>query len=413
VSRPIRLLVFSTLYPSSTRPIHGIFVEARLRELLAAGGVQARVVAPVPWFPFRSPHWGAFARLASTPATEHRHGITVMHPRYPLPPKVGMHVAPLALALGALPALGQLRREGFDFDLIDAHYYYPDGVAAALLARWFSRPLIITARGSDINQIGRYALPRTMMRWAAKAAFRSICVSAALAEAMTAMGVPRNAISVVRNGVDASRFRPMDRAEVRRGLGVVDDPLIIAVGNLVEAKRHHLVIAALASIRPEFPGAGLAIVGEGPLGPALQRSAREAGVADRVRFVGRVDQEHLCRWYNAADLTVLASEREGLPNVLLESMACGTPVLASRVGGVPEAIDSEEVGCAVDVADAATLAAAMRAQLRRHRDRDVVRRHALTRSWAETSRSLAEILHSCVAASRATGRSEVSGAADR
>ena len=155
----MRTLLFSTLYPSSERPGHGIFVETRLRELLKTGRVETRVMAPVPWFPWRSTRFVERAAMARTPRRETRHGIDVQHPRYALLPKLGMSSAPLALALGARRAVQRLLDEGFDFDLIDAHYCYPDGVAAALLARWFKKPLVITARGSDVNLIAEQALP--------------------------------------------------------------------------------------------------------------------------------------------------------------------------------------------------------------------------------------------------------------
>ena len=181
---PIRLLTFSTLYPSSVRPGHGIFVETRLRELVASGQVVSKVVAPVPWFFSGHPVFGRYARMAQTPRRELRHGLDVQHPRYALPPRVGMNMAPFLLAWGARPAVQQLLNEGYDFDVMDAHYYYPDGVAAALLARHFKKPLTITARGSDINLLARYRLPRTLMRWAAQQAQASIGVSAALTQAM-------------------------------------------------------------------------------------------------------------------------------------------------------------------------------------------------------------------------------------
>jgi len=165
-ARPIRTLLFSTLYPSSVRPGHGIFVETRLRELLQSGQVATQVVAPVPWFPSTNPRYGDYARMAATPAQEVHNGISVLHPRYLLPPKVGMSLAPFLLALGALPTLKKIIRSGFDFDVIDAHYYYPDGVAAALLARYFNKPLVVTARGSDVNLIANFAVPRSLMRWA-------------------------------------------------------------------------------------------------------------------------------------------------------------------------------------------------------------------------------------------------------
>ena len=161
-----KVLLFSTLYPSSVRPGHGIFVETRLRELLKAGGVEARVVAPIPWFPSTHERFGSYARIARTPAAEEWNGIAVLHPRYLLIPKLGMTSAPFAMAAASLGPLRRLIRQGFDFDVIDAHYYYPDGVAAALLAKWLGKSLAITARGTDLNLIPQHALPRRMIRWA-------------------------------------------------------------------------------------------------------------------------------------------------------------------------------------------------------------------------------------------------------
>jgi hypothetical protein len=164
-AKPLRVLLFSTLYPSSARPLHGIFVETRLRELLRHGQdqdrpMQARVVAPVPWYWSTDASHGKYAAMVNTPLRETRNGIDVRHPRFFTLPKIGMYTAPLMLALGARQALSDIRREGFDFDLIDAHYYYPDGVAAALLAHWFGKPLVVTARGSDVNLIPNHTVPR-------------------------------------------------------------------------------------------------------------------------------------------------------------------------------------------------------------------------------------------------------------
>lgn len=395
----LRVLLFSTLYPSASRPGHGPFVEARLRALLDTGQVQARVVAPVPWFPWTHQRWGAYARLAATPYREVRGGIEVDHPRYLLPPKVGTLPAPLLLALGARGAVRRLQREGFDFNLIDAHYFYPDGVAAALLARWFRRPLLITARGSDVNLIGELAVPRSMMRWAAGVASRSICVSAALGERLRSLGVADKSIAVLRNGVDTQRFAPKERVAARQRLGLSFEPMLLSVGNLLAVKRHDLVIRSLARVRGEHPRAGLVIVGEGPLRATLHAAARDAGVEPAVHFAGHVDQAELAWWYSAADLLVLASSREGWPNVLLESMACGTPVLASRVGGVPEIVDHDALGCALEVSDDVELAAATLAQLGRPVDRAAIRRHALARSWDETSRGQLQIMAAAVASS--------------
>lgn len=391
---PIRTLLFSTLYPSGARPGHGIFVETRLRELLGSGEVETRVVAPVPWFCSTHPRFGDYARLAATPPCETRHGIDVRHPRYFLPPRVGMQIAPFALAAGALPAIRRLQREGFDFDLIDAHYYYPDGVAAALLARHLGKPFVVTARGSDINLIARHAVPRRLMRWAAGRAAASICVSSALRDALAGIGAERAKLRVLRNGVDLARFAPLPPASARAELGWPAAPTLLSVGNLVENKGHHLAIELLALPAGEGGEGGvgsdtrLVIVGDGPERAALAALAQRLGVAARVVFAGPVAQARLPAYYSAADVLILASSREGWPNVLLEAMACGTPVLATAVGGVPEAVAAPVAGRLVPVSPAPSAAAfaAALADLRRAGiDRAAVRRYAEGFGWAETT----------------------------
>lgn len=393
MTRPLRTLLFSTLYPSTVRPLHGVFVETRLRELLKSGEVQTRVVAPVPWFPSAHPRWGDYARMAATPQREQYHGIDVLHPRYALLPKVGMTVAPLLLALGAAPALRALIDEGFDFDLIDAHYYYPDGVAAALLARHFRKPFTITARGSDLNLIPQHALPRRMIRWAAGRADASIGVCAALIDVLRGFDVPEERLHVMRNGVDLLRFRPLPRSECRAQLGFEGGPLLLSVGHLIERKGHHLAVAAMPEIRRQHPQARLLIVGEGEERPRLTALISQLGLDNCVVLAGAVPNTELARWYSAADLLILASSREGWANVLLEAMACGTPVVATRIWGTPEVVSSAAAGVLVDHRDAATLAMAVRRLLDDPPERDHVRRHAEGFSWDQTSQAQLRLMH--------------------
>ena len=135
MTRDVRILTFTSLYPSVARPRHGIFIESRLRRLVSRGGLRARVIAPVPWFPFTGARWGEYARMAATPATERREGIEVRYPRYPMLPRIGMGLQPQAMAQAGLREARDMLADGEDIDLIDAHYLYPDGVAAASLAR--------------------------------------------------------------------------------------------------------------------------------------------------------------------------------------------------------------------------------------------------------------------------------------
>ena len=401
--RKLRVLLLSTLYPSSVKPGHGIFVETRLRELLKSGAVEARVVAPVPWFPSTHPRFGEYARMAAVPRRETRHGIDVLHPRYPLLPKVGMNTAPFALAAAALPAVRRLRSEGFDFDLIDAHYFYPDGVAAALLARWLGKPLTITARGSDLNLVGQYAWPRRLMCWAAGQSGGAIGVCSALVDVLRDWDVDERRLHVMRNGVDLERFSPRPQRESRQALGLEGAPLLLSVGNLVSLKGHDLTLRALQRLLPEHPGARLVIVGQGPELEPLQALARELGLADKVRFAGRVDNAGLAAWFSAADMLVLASSREGWANVLLEAMACGTPVAATAVGGSPEVVADAVAGVLIQERSAEGIARAVRELIRHPRPRAEVRRYAEGLSWDATTQAQLDVFRRLCAVPDAGG----------
>ena len=378
----LRTLLFSTLYPSSARPIHGIFVETRLRELLRSGEVDTRVVAPVPWFPFKGERFGEYGRLAATPRFERRNGVDVHHPRYFLPPKVGMNIAPYTLALGALPTVRKLIREGFDFDLIDAHYYYPDGVAAGLIARKLGKPFVVTARGTDVNLIPQFAFPRKKILQTAAAAHASIGVSKALADRLAELGAVREKLKVFRNGIDLERFSPEEKSTARKRLGLPDGRILLSVGNLLELKGHHIAIEALPLLPSETT---LVIIGSGPERQKLQGLASRCGMNDRVVFAGQIDNSELKWWYSAADALVLCSRREGWPNVLLEAMACGTPVVATTVGGVPEIVTEHVAGRLMNQRSPQCLCAMLMELFAGCPERSAVRKHAEAFGWEATT----------------------------
>ncbi len=280
----MKILLFSSLYPSSVRPIHGIFVETRLRELLKTGEVQAKVVAPVPWFPSTAKRFGEYAQFAATPRFEKRNGIDVFHPRYALLPKVGMNIAPYTMALGALATIKRLQREGFDFDLIDAHYYYPDGVAAGLLAKWLGKPFVVTARGTDLNLIPQHPFPRKLILQTAARASASVGVAQALMDTLRDLGADPAKLHTLRNGVDLERFTPEPREAARQRLGLpMEARYLLSVGHLIERKGHHIAIEALA----QLPAVTLLIAGSGPEEGARGRpgSLGWRGAAGRLEVV--------------------------------------------------------------------------------------------------------------------------------
>lgn len=338
--RKLRILCITSLFPSSASPRHGVFVETRIRKLCAGRPAEATVVAPVPWFPSRSARFGRYARFAATPRREVRHALTVFHPRYLMIPRIGMMLQPIAMAYAVLRELRRNALGGDSFDVVDAHYFYPDGVAAAHVARTLGLPLVITARGSDVNTIAQIRGPRRAILRVAEQADSVIAVSEALRRSICDMGVDPEKTLVLRNGVDTTVFRPSERESTRIRLGAGSEPLVVSVGNLVPEKGHDLIVAAIARL----PTARLVILGDGPERRALEALAQRLGVSARVAFVANMSQRELASFYSAADILALGSTREGWPNVLLEAMACGTPVVATDVGGVREIIRNEVAG---------------------------------------------------------------------
>ncbi len=394
---PLRILTVSHLYPNAEMPHFGVFVENRLRHLVASGAVESRVVAPVPWFPLGWPGLGAYARWARVPVLEERFGITVDHPRYAVLPKVGMLLQPAAMAAALRRHVARQCRGGAGIDLVDAHYFYPDGVAAVRLARALGKPVVVTARGTDLNLLPeKHPIVRRLIVRAAEEADALVTVCAALKDVLVGLGLPEEKVTVLRNGVDLELFRPLPREGLRAALGLAG-PTLLSVGHLIERKGHHLVIEALA----DLPGHTLLVAGEGPERRALEGLAAQRGVAGRVRFLGAVPHARLAELYAAADVLVLASSREGWANVLLEAMACGTPVVATALWGTPEVVDAPAAGRLMPERSAAAVAAAARALLADPPERTATRLHAERFSWEATTAGQLALFRRVVAAHRA------------
>ncbi len=367
-ARALRLLTFTSLFPGPGRPNHGVFVRNRLEHLVASQKVEAAVLAPMP-----HPPWALRDGESSCGA-----GV-VLHPGFAHLRGLGQWLAPLALRRAAMRALADPRLAQGRFDLIDAHYLYPDGVAALALGRRLGIPVVVTARGSDVTQMPDHPWPRWQIRRVLREAAALIAVSGGLRDRLVELGAPAAKVTVLRNGVDLVRFRPTERAAARTTWGL-DGPTLLSVGGLIPRKRHHLTMAALALL----PGWRLLIAGEGPERRRLEAVAAARGLGDRVRFLGPIPHADLAPLYTAADISVLASEREGWANVLLESMACGTPVVASRIPGNPEVVAAPAAGRIVATNAPEDFAAAIR-DLAAATDRAATRAYAEDFSWDATS----------------------------
>jgi glycosyltransferase involved in cell wall biosynthesis len=362
-------------------PRHGIFVENRLRHVLDTELVQTDVVAPVPWFPSTNKRFGSYADFARVPKHEQRNGVDIYHPRYPLVPKLGMSSAPWLMAKALHRFLARFPDNGRDFDLIDSHYFYPEGVAATLLGEWLKRPVVITARGCDVNFIPNYYIPRQWIRWAANKCAAIVTVSEALKTRLIELGTRPEKIQVLRNGVDLSLFNcSRDREELRRSLEL-SRPTLLTVGRISEAKGQHFIVEAMQAL-PEFD---LLVIGEGEWRDRLTRQVAEMGLAERVRFLGPMPHSKLVNYYQAADAMLLASDREGMANVLLESLACGTPLVATPVGGNLEVLADNRAGVLMRERTASAVADAVKELFRNYPSRSDVRDYATTFDWTPTT----------------------------
>lgn len=405
----LRVLTFTSLYPSQARPRHGIFVETRLSHLVEDCPVDARVVAPVPWFPSAAPAFGAYARFAATPRRATRaNGLEVAYPRYPMIPRLGVPMQPRSMARAAAGDIARWQRSGWQPELIDAHYLYPDGVAAALLAERLRIPFVITARGTDVNVLARMRGPGRRIRWAAARAAAVITVSSRLRDTLIELGVDSTPIIVLRNGVDPAIFHPEDQALARQRLRLPQGQTALCVGNLVPEKGFALAIETLrhvASLR-------LVIVGDGPSRHDLQALAQRTGVADRVTFLPVMQQTQLREIYSAADVLLITSIREGWPNVVLESLACGTPVAAVDVGAVGDMLTDTAFGRIVPNRDALQLAKAVQQLLTTGADRAEQRRrareHACRFDWKSISRAQFAVMTRAISTAPAR-RAEAAG----
>lgn len=392
----MKILTVTTLFPYANNPKHGVFIETRLRHLMAHfPDVEVKVIAPVPWFPFRHPVFGEYAEYAKAPAHEQRFGMDVYHPRYVVIPKIGMTLTPRTLSGAIYHQASLLQEQGFDFDVIDGHYFYPDGVAIEQAATRLGKPFTVTARGTDINLIPKYPAPKKAIQTVLQKSGHNMAVCEALRQTMIALGAAPNSVTTLRNGVDLTLFPFADtakQADLRQQLKLPShQPVVLSVGHLIERKGHHLVIDAMKNV----PDAVLVIAGSGPEEKALRKQVHNNGLASRISFVGSVSQKELAQYYGAANALVLASSREGWANVLLESMACGTPVVASNIWGTPEVVRTADAGLLVERTPEA-IAAGMNALLTSPPLRSDTRRYAEQFDWLSTSQGQHAIFSSLI-----------------
>lgn len=381
--RQPRLIVFSSLYPSRVRPNAGVFIRERMSKV--AAHCPMLVVSPVPWFPFQG--LIRIFRRGYRPQPglmEQQNGMTVYFPRFLALPGLGRSLDGFSMALCSLPLLLKLKRE-FEFNLLDAHFTYPDGFAASILGRWLQVPVTITLRGTEVPLSKSPSRLQHMLSALASAA-RVFSVSASLKKHMVDLGGEPEKILVVGNGVDTAKFFPIDKAEARTELDIpADAEVLISVGGLVDRKGFHRVLEIMPDLIKTHPQLLYLIVGgaspEGDNRERLEAQVAALGLSANVRFLGAIASDRLYQVLSAADIFVLATENEGWANVFLEAMACGLPVITTDVGGNKEVVCRQSLGTIVRFGERQALLDAVDAALGAHWDRDAIVEYARQNGW--------------------------------
>ncbi len=388
----MRVLIITNLFPNAVQPQRGLFNKQQAVGLARACPVT--VVAPVVWVPkiakiFKHP----WASLAHVPAHETIEGIEVYHPRYLAIPVLSRPFNGLLYFLGIRGIVRRLETT-FRFDRILATWAYPDVVASTWIAQQHRVPIIARLHGSDVHVYANGPWRRRAVRAALQRCHAVIAVSEAMQAELVRWGIPARKIAVIPNGVDEERFTMQDRAACRRALELpMDGQVVLFVGNLVPVKGTAFLVDAFHRyVKASREPVTLAIVGDGPDAPSLRRQVAALGLQQMVRFPGARSHEEIAQWLNAADVLCLSSVSEGCPNVVLEALACGTPVVGTRIGGVPERIRDGDNGYLAPPQDAAGLARALARALSTTWDRVRIQASVAGDSWSANVRRVADLL---------------------
>jgi teichuronic acid biosynthesis glycosyltransferase TuaC len=394
----MKVLVLSHMYPYVLEPAFGLFVQDQVKEL--SRHCEVVVVSPTPLSPpvvrQLKPKW---ARYASKPRHTRLEGIAVHYPRYiNIPGERGFPLSAFFYSWAIRELFVKLKNT-FDFDLIHAHTICPDGFAAARIGRQMGVPVVCTVHGADINVYPhRTRLTGLVTRKAISSVDVVITVSAALKDRTLALGTPKREIRVIPNGVDLRRFDPIDRSQARAELGLPKDrKILVYASRLDEAKGLSYLLAALKKVLKHNNQGLLVLVGDGPYRQRVEQEAKELGLQDDVILAGPRPHAEIVKWMCACDLVVQPSLTEGSPLSVYEALACGRPMIASRVGGIPELITGDDYGLLVPPADAEALAEALLSGFRKEWDAARIRSHGQEYTWGHVADQLISLYEEVLA----------------
>lgn len=354
----LNVLLISNLFPTPADPIRGIFtyqLAKRLKDLC-----DVTVVCPLPWFP----RWANFAFLkrwdefSCIPDSYQWQDFTVYSPKYLIFPKIS-EVVHASLMLQPLYKTVKRLHNFQKFDIVNTWWLYPDAVAAAWVADRLRLPHLVTALGCDINLFMQQRHKRYQIQWALQKADGVTVVSDALRQYLLRQGYRDKAIGVIYNGVDADLFYLRDKFQSSRQLDLVHKgKVVVFVGQLLEVKGVIYLIEAVERLIAAGNDLIVYLIGEGSDRSLYEAEIVRRGLFKRIFLVGNRPHTEIAVWMGACDVFCLPSIREGFPNVILEALFSGRPVVASHVGGIPEMVN-ENNGFLVEARNPNALADAL------------------------------------------------------
>ena len=393
----MKVLFVSNLFPDTGEPNRGIF-NARLVRYLARH-CEIRVIAPRPtrgfppfWLPKKSTGRAEDAAFAP------------IFPPVSYIPVIGSHWNHRLMAKSLRKTVRAMRRE-FPFDLILVAWAYPDACAVAELAQEMNCPFIACAQGSDVHQYLQIPERRRIITSALARAEAVITCSGELARQLQQAGVKESKLHTIYYGVETDLFHPGDKAAARAELNLPpEEKVLLFVGNFLPIKNPLLLVDAFAELTRRQPHRAfrLVLLGDGPLRGDIQRRASAAGLAGRVSLPGRKAPAAVARFMQAVDVLCVPSDNEGLPNVIYEAISCGLPVVATRVGGIPEIMTADYLGRLVERGNSPALAEAIAAVLAAPVVLERIVGHARQFSWERTAEEHRQILEAVSSQSAGT-----------
>jgi len=382
----MNIIIFSNLFPNKLEPERGNFIALMVSKL--AKIAKAQVISPLPWFPNLSllkkiPLLWQWAIFSEIPYKDNYKNIQVHYPKYFFLPKIGFIFQPITIIISTYYQLRKIKKDN-NVDIINAHWIFPDAVSAVYISRLLRIPCVVSARGCDINKYSASYFRRKLINWTLHNSDHITVVSNALKESIINIyNIDKNKITIIPNGVDESIFHLMDQDTCRNALDLtLKSKILLFVGQLHPVKNIATMLKALAIIKNNKKLIfNTIIIGAGPLEFELKKLASDLGLtSSEVDFKGQQTHTDVATYFGAADLLCLPSLREGRPNVVIEALATGLPVVASNVGGIPELINSSN-GALVSPSDEIELAKAISVSMDKNWDRSEIASTQSASSW--------------------------------